>query len=474
MLRAVYKRYEYCLNLRILFSGISGYPMFHKKTCFYIFLCNLILLPLVTGCLSDKETTQKQQVQESDELASVPETDDDKTSKESMQATKGQRTLLAKSMGSIRYATYNSSLYRKRSGQLIKSLASEKDQQAAAIAEVIQRVRPDVLLLNEFDYDSEHRSAALFQKLYLAKSQSGQEPINFPFVYTAPSNTGVPSGQDFNNDGKIIGGNDAFGYGRHPGQYGMVVYSQYPIDKKSLRTFQTFLWKDMPNAMLPTLSAPRKASSAKPFYNDEELAIFRLASKSFWDVPIVVSGKKSNTIIHFLVSHPTPPVFDGEEDRNGKRNHDEIRMLADYISPERSKFLYDDAGKYGGLPPKAKFIIAGDLNADPNDGESADRAILQLLKHPKILATKPPSSQGGHIAATTYPNLNAKHKGNPRFDTADFGSDGVGNLRVDYVLPSKTLTITSSGIFWPLPGEASFSAASKTDHRMTWIDVTPE
>jgi hypothetical protein len=53
------------------------------------------------------------------------------------------------------------------------------------------------------------------------------------------------------------------------------------------------------------------------------------------------------------------------------RNHDKIRLWADYISrPRRSSYLYDDKGRRGGLRPGSRFVIAGDLNADPYDGDS--------------------------------------------------------------------------------------------------------
>ena len=85
-------------------------------------------------------------------------------------------------------------------------------------------------------------------------------------------------------------------------------------------------------------------------------------------MPIDVSG----STVHLLVSHPTPPVFDGAEDRNGTRNHDEIRFWADYVSAETtdSTYIYDDAGSYGGLPATERFVIAGDLDSDPLDGDS--------------------------------------------------------------------------------------------------------
>ena len=39
----------------------------------------------------------------------------------------------------------------------------------------------------------------------------------------------MPSGFDLNNDGVVGGGDDAFGFGLFPGQYGMVVLSKHPI-----------------------------------------------------------------------------------------------------------------------------------------------------------------------------------------------------------------------------------------------------
>ena len=61
----------------------------------------------------------------------------------------------------------------------------------------------------------------------------------------------MPSGFDLNNNGAIGGPDDALGFGFFPGQYGMVVYSKYPIATDEVRTFRNFLWKDMPGALLP-------------------------------------------------------------------------------------------------------------------------------------------------------------------------------------------------------------------------------
>ncbi|CCH69661.1 hypothetical protein BN10_300002 [Phycicoccus elongatus Lp2] len=47
-----------------------------------------------------------------------------------------------------------------------------------------------------------------------------------PYFFTAPSNTGIPSGFDLNNNGVVGGGDDDFGFGLFPGQYGMVTPRQ--------------------------------------------------------------------------------------------------------------------------------------------------------------------------------------------------------------------------------------------------------
>lgn len=365
----------------------------------------------------------------------------------------------------MRVATYNVSFYRNEEGQLLGDL-KVGDVRAQRIAEVIQRVRPDVLLVNEFDYKKDGNAVEVFRTDYLGKSQKGMKPIDLQYRFTAPVNTGVPSGLDVDGDGAKDGPNDAFGFGRYPGQYGMAVYSRLPFLEEDVRTFQKLLWRDVPDNHLPT-----KPGTNEPYYSDEVLEVFRLSSKSHWDVPVEVEIGGEKRTIHFLCSHPTPPVFDGPEDRNGRRNHDEIRLWADYVSPERSGYLVDDRGQRGGLPADASFVILGDLNADPVDGDSAGANIHQLLDHPRVNASFAPASEGAIESAKHHADLNSNHQGDPRFDTADFSGDGHGNLRVDYVLPSRDLRVVGSGVFWPKQGEPGAEAIKGTDHRLVWVDL---
>lgn len=405
----------------------------------------------------------------------------------------------------VRFATYNASLNRNAAGQLVDDLSvpfvpntagfgvnanqALRIQQAKNIAEVVQRVNPDVLLINEFDYVAGSTAVNLFNQNFLQVSQNGQTPVNYTHSFVAPSNTGIASGKDLNNNGVVVTtpgangyGDDAFGFGNFEGHFGMAFYSKHAI-VGTPRTFQNFLWKDMPGNLLtndPTVDNPGTTvnENLNGFYSPDEIAILRLSSKSHWDVPILVDGE----VIHVLMSHPTPPVFDGTEDRNGKRNHDEIRFWADYVSG--AGYMYDDAGVLGGLAPGTKFVIMGDQNADPRDGDSFAGAISQLLAHPLINTSLTPSSVGGTEAAAAQGGANLLHLSDPRFDTADFADGTPGNLRADYVLPSSNLGIQGAGIFWPGQNDPLLSLVGNfnpavpngfttSDHRLVFVDVTP-
>lgn len=361
----------------------------------------------------------------------------------------------------VRFVTYNASLNRAVEGQLLRDLSTTEDQQARRVAEVIQINDPDVLLINEFDYDEGHRSAELFRRNYLEVAQNGQRPVRFPHLFTAPVNTGVASGLDLTGDGRTDTADDAWGFGLFPGQYGMVVYSKHPIEEQAVRTFQRLRWAQMPGNLLP-----------HAFYGDAVADQLRLSSKSHWDVPIRVGSQA----VHVLVSHPTPPSFDGPEDRNGRCNHDEIRLWADYVSsPRVSSYLRDDRGVRGGLRPGSRFVIMGDQNSDPHDGDSWPGAAQLLLEHPRIQDPMP-TSQGAAEAARLQGQLNQRHRGEARYDTADFSDGAPGNLRVDYVLPSRNLLVRDSGVFWPRVGApgAELTGAfpfPTSDHRPVWADV---
>ena len=161
-------------------------------------------------------------------------------------------------------------------------------------------------------------------------------------------------------------------------------------------------------------------------------------------------------VVHVLASHPTPPAFDGAEQRNIRRNHDEIRFWADYLGG--ADYIVDDSSKSGGLDVDAHFVIMGDLNADPDEGSAFNNPIeTWLLSHALVNGGFVP--QASSEAVATYPRLDAD-------DTAAWG------LRVDYVLPSTTLRVLDGGILRPIGADTVGVPVS--DHFPVWIDVTVE
>lgn len=337
---------------------------------------------------------------------------------------------------------------------LTESLPGGADEQAAAVAQVLQSTRPDVVLLGGFGEalsDTElEESIELFTEEYLAVGQNGEEGLKYAFSYPSLSDEDVDAAaaRGAENSEELLGP-------------GMVLLSRYSIDTEQLRTFSAFQWSDMPGALLPEDGEPSA---------EEESGV--LSTSGHWDIPIEVGS----TTVHLLASHP---AFTVDADESAlRRNHDELRFWSDYVSGVRSwarSYIYDDNGVRGGLGSGSRFVVLGRLGADPQDGEAYDEAIGQLLDHQRINDPEP-GSTGAREAAETQGRMNSQHTGDPELDTADLADDGPGNLRLDYVLPSKNLPILDAEVFWPaadepgseLTGIEPFPASA---HRPVWVDL---
>jgi hypothetical protein len=317
----------------------------------------------------------------------------------------------------LRIATYHTELSRKGPGLVLRDIAGGTDPQAEAVAEVIAGADPDVILLLGLDYDMELRALGA-----LADRIAARGP-RYPYRFALRPNTGLATGLDLDGDGRRGGPRDAQGYGRFAGQGGMAVLSRLPLGEA--RDFSAMLWRDLPGALIPEGMGP------------DVLEVQRLATTGFWEVPVTVDGGP----LWLLAWHASPPVFDGPEDRNGRRNHDEAAF-----------WLARLEGRLGPVPEEP-FVILGDGNLDLARGEGRPGALSALLSHARVQDVVP---QGAEGAAT-----------------ADFTArDGPGMLRVDHVLPSAGLRVTGAGVIWPAPGDplrAVAEAASR--HRLVWVDI---
>lgn len=376
----------------------------------------------------------------------------------------------------LRVALFN---IRELSSSKLPSSESAADPAIEAAVEIVRRVRPDVLVVQEIDQGPDDDAAAVARSFaeMIGGGDPSQtsEPLTFPYVFAAPSNTGRLSGVDLDGDGRIATdddrgtrehGNDSYGFGTYPGQYSMAVLSRIPLDTTGLRSFRRLLWKDLPGALIDGAELPPGVEE-----------VFRLSSKSHWDLPLLLDAGDGETApdaarrLHLLISHPTPPGFDGPEDRNGRRNFDELRLWVEYLRPgvalpEDGGTGVDFVGPDGSRPP---FVIVGDLNARPDTEESiyeGRAAIAQLLEHPWIQDSGPLlTSDGGREAAASAPDKLA-----PERSTAVFGN----GMRIDYLLPSVELEMTAGGVFWPTEAEdpeAAELAERASDHRLVWLDL---
>lgn len=344
----------------------------------------------------------------------------------------------------------------------------------------IQAHSPDIVLINELAYDQpgapgyeegrpSGQNARRFAEDYLAVPQADSLQGESYQTVMLPVNAGQPSGYDLNNDGRVVteapavprsaeGGNvppqtaegraygqDAWGFGTFPGQYGMALFVRpgLTVLRDSIRTFRQFRWSAMPGA-----ARPRDSTSGAPWHTEQEWRAMPLSSTSHWDVPVRLSD---GTVLHVLASHPTPPAFDGPARRNARRNHDEIQFWVDYLNGE--SYIEDDSGRGGGLPAGASFVLLGDLNADPDDESPFRDAIRSLLGHARVQDVRPTAS--------------ASHAGEASVldgdDTARWGK------RVDYVLPSAHLHVDTSGVGRPPPSDSNRVRVS--DHFPVWADL---
>ncbi|GLK62759.1 endonuclease/exonuclease/phosphatase family protein [Paracoccus kondratievae] len=342
-----------------------------------------------------------------------------------LNAFAGLALILALAQGTLaeplRIATYSPGLSRDGPGLLLRDL-TRKDSQIDAVIRVIAETRPDILLLTDFDWDYDSRALDAFAAR-LAKAG-----LDYPHRLAARPNSGMATGLDLNADGRLGTADDAQGFGNFTGQGGMAILSRHPIG--SVRDYSGFLWRDLPGNLMPPL--PPEVEAAR-----------RLSSTAHWDAEITIADQP----LHLLAMSATPPVFDGPEDLNGRRNHDELAFWLHHL-------------------PKGPFVLAGNLNLDPMDGDGRPEALARIMAH----VTDPlPRSTGGTAARG---GVNDNHKGDPALDTGDWRDDRPpGNLRVDYVLPAKGLEVLGSGVFWPAEGPLAEAALKASAHRLVWVDV---
>ena len=313
---------------------------------------------------------------------------------------------------------------------MLRDIERGDDAQVQAVAQVVAFAAPDILLLQGVDWDLHLRTLGALRD---AIDRAGWR---FDHLFALRPNSGMASGLDLDGDGRLGEPEDAQGFGRFAGARGMAILSRYPFEADMARDFSALLWADLPGAILPADMA------------DDVRAVQRLSRVGHWVVPLRVVDKR----FHLLVFHATPPAFDGPEDRNGRRNHDEVLFWLRFLD-----------GAFG-PPPGARFVLLGDANLDPADGDGRKGAIRALqadlrLQDPAPRRPGPVPPEPGH-------------RGDPALDTATWPAPGPGNMRASYILPSADLTVVDAGVFWPAGDDPLGNVAERASrHRLVWVDI---
>jgi hypothetical protein len=335
----------------------------------------------------------------------------------------------------IRIAIYHTELRRDGPGLLLRDIMSSDDPQVLATLKVIRNADADILVLAGFDYDAN----------LVALNAYADQLGGYQFRFARRPNRGLSTGVDIDGDGKTGRPADAHGYARFSGQGGLAVLSRFPIADDAAQDFSDLLWRDLSGQNMPP----------------GVFADLRLSTTGHWRVPVQLPGGQR---LDLLTWHATPPVFDGPEDRNGWRNHDEAAFWLKYLEGS----LEDRPGI---LP-----VVAGFANLDPADGDGRPSALTALLTHPALTDPKPISA-GAVRAAADDGGANTRHSGDPALDTVDWpdGPNRPGNLRVSYVLPSTAFKVVASGVLWPDPDSSlGRDVAQASRHRLVWVDLILE
>ncbi len=303
---------------------------------------------------------------------------------------------------------------------MLRDIVRGKDKQVQAALEVITSQSPDILVVWGIDWDLDGLGIGALTDALRDRG------LDYPHVFAAKPNRGTPTGFDLDGNGTVGDAEDAQSYGEFTGQNSLAVLSRWPIETTSIRDYTAMLWRDLPGALLPWPGQPEGVED-----------ILRLSSTAHWLVPIDIPDHGRAWIGTFSAN---TPVFDGDEDRNGRRNHDELMFWTHLLN--------------GALdaPAPSGLVLAGHANLDPERGDGRREAIRTLLSHPTLQDPKPTGSAGKL--------------------TVDWKREDLENMRLSYVLPSTEWRVSGSGVFWPDPEHETFEIVETASrHRLVWVDL---
>nr|WP_239030007.1 endonuclease/exonuclease/phosphatase family protein [Nereida sp. MMG025] len=311
----------------------------------------------------------------------------------------------------LRIATYQTELQARGPGLLLRDILKETEDVQSRL-QTILAADADVVVLQGIDFDLRGETLGALNAALGAGA--------YPHTFALRPNAGQPTGLDMDGNGRLGEPRDGMGYGRFAGHGAMAILSRWQIARDRVQDLSDILWRDIPDPLLPVYD------DGQPFPSFEVQQMHRLSSTAHWIVPLVGPQGQRISVMAF---HATPPLFDGPEDQNGRRNADEIRMW---------QLVLD--GQIG-EPPQGAFVIAGIANLDPDRGDGRRASITSLLQDPRLQDPTPAQATA-------------------RFENA-------GPLRLSYLLPAAQISVTDAGILWPAP----LDDVSTGRHGLLWVDL---
>ena len=254
----------------------------------------------------------------------------------------------------------------------------------------------------------------MFRTKYLAVGQNGCEPIKFGYFFTAPVNTGLPSGRDLSHNGKLGGPDDAIGFGRHKGQYGMLLLSKFPIDRDHVRRFQKFLWR---TCRVPCCRRTPKrdnhsttrAISPSPPLLEKPLGRANQHDARRHQRP-AEAGRSPST---FSARTPRHPFSMARKTAMATATTTKFACSPTISIPIKSEYLVDDAGQHGGLAADA--MIRNRRRSQLRSGRWRRHAApwTNCYKNCRVNASFIPTSKGGPLVVEQHPDQFVENHGDP-------------------------------------------------------------
>ncbi len=311
----------------------------------------------------------------------------------------------------------------------IKKARKLQSAQVKYSSEIIERYSPDIISINEIQYDKEEVPTSDFttrgKNLKVLGKLSKLKKMNYSFH---EANTGMNSkpGLDGNYILKPTSEErknfaDAVNFGMFPGQYSTGGIFKYPI--KSEKIIKGLKWRDFnPNI---NLSKYRDANGNK-LPRDMELF-----DKNFSDITLDVNGKE----LHVILLHTVPAFgFGNKLTPNFERNHDQLEFLKWYLTG-KSKFSFNI--KVKPLRKNTLFIAMGDWNVDPSSKNPGGKIIKQLGK---LFQYAPGNNEKTYVGQS-------------------FGKSAY-SAQLDYILVSNKIRVLKSGVHYPDPQREEIGCGS--------------